>query len=169
MITTTPLRWARVDRRNPCPICGKPDWCLLSRDGGKAICARIESDRPAGNRGAGWTHNLDSSLRLRTIKPTAEAKQNPNAAPYITDAAYTALLRELSLSENHRENLRHRYLTESEINILPYKTLPSKGRREVIARLQAKGISLAGAPGFYYEAEHSVLDKLLTMHYWGTS
>jgi len=32
----------RVSRRQPCPICGKPDWCLMAEDGSAAICARIE-------------------------------------------------------------------------------------------------------------------------------
>ena len=51
--------WQRVSRRRPCPVCQKPDWCLFT--GGDdaptaAICARVESDRRAGE--AGWVHRL---------------------------------------------------------------------------------------------------------------
>ncbi len=28
-----------VGRENPCPVCGKPDWCLAAADGSAAICA----------------------------------------------------------------------------------------------------------------------------------
>ena len=52
--------FARVSARRPCPICGRPDWCLVSRDDqsspSKAICARVESKRRFGQ--AGWLHVL---------------------------------------------------------------------------------------------------------------
>ncbi|MBS1807497.1 MAG: DUF3854 domain-containing protein [Acidobacteria bacterium] len=31
----------RVKKSHPCPICGKPDWCLFSVDGKVALCTRI--------------------------------------------------------------------------------------------------------------------------------
>jgi len=153
MTTATASKWLRVNRRNPCPVCGKPDWCLLSQDGKAAICARIESDKPAGNKGAGWIHALDNSTPLPPMKPRPDAKQNPKAAPGILDTAYRALLSELSLSEAHCDNLRHsRGLTDAQIVSLGYKTLPANGRRELVTGLQSKGIRLAGVPGFYLEA-----------------
>lgn len=51
-------KWNRVNRGNPCPICDKPDWCLIAADESAVICARVESDKPAGNNGAGWVHRL---------------------------------------------------------------------------------------------------------------
>lgn len=58
MITgrTNSAKWARVSREKPCPICGKPDWCLRSDDGTAAICGRVESPRRVGD--AGWMHRL---------------------------------------------------------------------------------------------------------------
>jgi hypothetical protein len=41
----TATKWLRVSKRNRCPVCDKPDWCLLSEDGKAAICARIESGK----------------------------------------------------------------------------------------------------------------------------
>lgn len=32
----------RVSQEYPCPVCGKPDWCLRDREGHKAYCMRIE-------------------------------------------------------------------------------------------------------------------------------
>ena len=46
----------RVRRDNPCPICGKPDWCLIAGDKTAAICKRIESPKQCGE--AGWLHRL---------------------------------------------------------------------------------------------------------------
>jgi hypothetical protein len=34
--------WPRVSRTHPCPVCGKPNWCLVSADGTAAICQRVE-------------------------------------------------------------------------------------------------------------------------------
>ena len=48
--------WQRVRRDRPCPICERPDWCLLATDGSAAICARIESAKRCGE--AGWLHRL---------------------------------------------------------------------------------------------------------------
>ncbi len=52
--------YVRVDRRSPCKICGKPDWCLHSRDDpadpSRVICTRVESEKRCGE--AGWLHVL---------------------------------------------------------------------------------------------------------------
>lgn len=49
-------RWRRVARARVCPICHKPDWCLVAVDDSAVICSRVESSRPAGR--AGWLHQL---------------------------------------------------------------------------------------------------------------
>jgi hypothetical protein len=48
--------WRRVRRDRRCPICERPDWCLLSADGSAVICARVESSKRCGE--AGWLHRL---------------------------------------------------------------------------------------------------------------
>jgi len=57
--------WKRVSRRRPCPVCEKNDWCLFTGDDSAptaAICARVESEKQAGE--GGWLHVL------RTDGPT---------------------------------------------------------------------------------------------------
>jgi hypothetical protein len=65
--------WRRVTRGDPCPICGRPDWCLVagSKDAPTAaICARIESAKLCGE--AGWLHRLrDDWLRVPTRRTVA--------------------------------------------------------------------------------------------------
>jgi hypothetical protein len=152
MTTVMASKWVRVHRHNPCLVCGKPDWCLISQDGRTAICARIESDKPAGNKGAGWIHTLDKSMPLPAPKPRPDVKQTPKAAPDVLNTAYRALLAELTLSETHHENLQHRGLTGAEIEGLLYKTLQINGRRDLVTSLQAKRVRLAEVPGFYFDA-----------------
>jgi len=144
-------QWLRVNRRNPCPVCGKPDWCLLAPDGETAICARTESLKPAGTKGAGWIHRVGITTPLRQHRPRVQTSDKVRAPRPVLDAAYRALLAESSLSELHREKLRRRGLTDAEIITLGYKSLPSTGRRALTARLQANGIRIGGVPGFYLE------------------
>jgi hypothetical protein len=50
--------WRRVGRANPCPACGKPDWCLIAADGTAAICARVSDGAVKRAGQAGWLHRL---------------------------------------------------------------------------------------------------------------
>jgi len=51
-------RMKRVSRAAPCPVCGKPDWCLVANDGSAAICARIEEGSIKKCGDAGYLHIL---------------------------------------------------------------------------------------------------------------
>lgn len=48
--------WNRVTRAKPCPMCGKPDWCLLSADASACICPRTEGKKFI--EGSGYLHVL---------------------------------------------------------------------------------------------------------------
>jgi hypothetical protein len=69
--------WQRVSKGRPCPVCGKPDWCMYvgAEDSPTAaICARIESPKCCGE--AGWLHVLRDggptwSPRIRRIEVSA--------------------------------------------------------------------------------------------------
>lgn len=58
----------RVTKRKHCPVCQKPDWCLISEDGSAAICTRIEEGSVKRCGDAGWLHILrdDKHLKART-------------------------------------------------------------------------------------------------------
>jgi len=56
--------WRRVSRAELCPICGRPDWCMISGPEGSpeaVVCPRTESPRRAGE--AGWLHILRPGTR----------------------------------------------------------------------------------------------------------
>ena len=84
----------RVSRSEPCPVCGKPDWCLVSNDGAVALCMRSESTRPL--KTGGWIH------RLRDIPPDRPPLPPPPPPPprprLFNASAYFAGLR---MSWNH--------------------------------------------------------------------
>lgn len=64
-------------------------------------------------------------------------------------ATYSALLEKLTLAKDHLQNLRNRGLTDSDIEILGYKTTPVVGMTNIAKQLQSEGKYLAGVPGFY--------------------
>lgn len=76
--------WKRTSRANPCPICGKPDWCSISADGAVCHCMRSESDHACAS--GGWFHFLVERPRREfrpRFVPTAPAR------PKLFDAAKT--------------------------------------------------------------------------------
>jgi len=73
--------WIRVSRRLVCPICGRPDWCLVTDDGTAAICPRVESAKRCGD--AGWLHRLvDCPAQRHRLNPWhVPLRKEPNARP----------------------------------------------------------------------------------------
>ena len=51
-------RWKRVNRLSRCPVCGKPDWCMVAPDRSAAICPRIEEGSSRYIEGSGYLHVL---------------------------------------------------------------------------------------------------------------
>jgi len=148
MTTITASKWVRVNRRNPCPVCSKYDWCLIAQDGKAAICARIESDRPVGTKGAGWLHSLNGELPVITPKDNHPRERKQSADNL--NAVYNALLSHLKLSAKHRENLLTRGLSNTAIDYFKYRTMPASGRA-VIAHALNKEYNLVGIPGFWQD------------------
>ena len=48
----------RVSKKNPCPVCGKSDWCLIAEDRSAVICQRIQEGSVKSCGDAGWLHIL---------------------------------------------------------------------------------------------------------------
>ncbi|KKN45294.1 hypothetical protein LCGC14_0684470 [marine sediment metagenome] len=58
------FHWVRIaDAGVICPICGKPDWCMVSSDDPEnpsaVLCSRIKSNPIREISGSGWLHILD--------------------------------------------------------------------------------------------------------------
>ncbi|MFN6466164.1 MAG: VapE domain-containing protein [Nostoc sp. DedVER02] len=46
--------WAEATKANPCPLCGKPDWCSVAASGDAVLCRRTDTTPN------GWKHIKDS-------------------------------------------------------------------------------------------------------------
>jgi hypothetical protein len=148
---TTEAKWLRVNKSNPCPVCGKPDWCEISIDGTAVLCARIQSDQPAGNKGAGWIHKLTADSKSLPLPLKLETvKQSPMASVNRRHEVYIALLNELHLTDYHWEKLNRRGLTDAQITELNYKSLPLE-RHDIVKSLIESGLKLSGVPGFWLD------------------
>ena len=99
--------WNRVSRIRPCPVCGRPDWCLIAADCSAAICSRITSNQAVGDKGAGWLHRLSYDQQLQPQntfrKPRAKVKRDWSilVAKYhaaMTSEGWRCLAKELGLS-----------------------------------------------------------------------
>lgn len=55
----------RVSKNRPCPVCHKPDWCMVTKDGSTAICPRVPSNRDLG--AAGFLHRLTEAATMPPI------------------------------------------------------------------------------------------------------
>jgi hypothetical protein len=74
-----PEHFLRVSREFPCPICGKADWCMISKNGDAALCQRVESG--ARWRDAGYFHFLAGQCAV----PPAQDAAEPLSVATVTD------------------------------------------------------------------------------------
>jgi hypothetical protein len=168
-----PSLWQRVNRKEPCPICGKPDWCRVSNDGQWVICRRLdtgEGHRKVDKIGIEyWVYRLKDGPALVQLSPMPPSRTSAECATdEVLDGVYRTLLQSLSLSTQHRAQLTRRGLQGREIALRQYRSLPHQGRADLAKRLverfgeticarvpglyvreqdQRRWWSLAGAPG----------------------
>ena len=124
-----------VTRQNPCPICGKTDWCSISEDGIWCCCRRVDTGegipKVDSNSADYWLYRLDgkpfqrqdtNTETLDSILVTGD-REPERADPDNLHKVYTALLSELKLFDHHRENLNKRGLNDEQIKLRGYKSL----------------------------------------------
>ena len=79
-----PQNWVRTSEDNPCPICGKSDWCLLSsenpNDPKAALCGRVREGATKNLGDAGYLH-----IRKETgnLTPASGAILVPSKQPVL--------------------------------------------------------------------------------------
>lgn len=66
--------WHNANRNEPCPICGKHDWCAIADNGSAAICRRVPSEKmtPTG----GYVHRLGLENRSRSTMEVISNREN---------------------------------------------------------------------------------------------
>lgn len=135
--------WRPVTKREPCPVCDRPDWCAVSSDGRVARCMRVvdgpdviaredSSGTPYGLRFLDESFNPDPSRYRPDPDP-------PRAPDPVLHRVYSALLQALPLSVAHRAHLKARGLSDDAIDLAGYRTMPKEDaeRRRIMGRLRA--------------------------------
>ena len=58
------MGWSRVSRHEPCPVCGRQDYCTRTLDGTAVKCMRVKSAKQVIDKGGGvgWIHSLTNPL-----------------------------------------------------------------------------------------------------------
>lgn len=136
----------RVNRQQPCPICGKADWCSFNDR--IAICMRVESNHPVSGKMGGWLHKLTAPPVY--YQPVDRAEKAAVRAPIeVCDQVYRAMLNLLSLEHHHIKELKRRGLTAEEIEKAVFRSLTNIKPWEICQRLINMGYNLEGVPGFY--------------------
>ncbi len=109
----------RVSRANPCPVCGKPDWCLVAGDGSAAICQRIQEGSVKSCGNAGYLHILADrpknqqrrSQRRFTVEQDDRQDKDfsflqQQYSRQIKDEQFNSLSRQLGVSTQSLKRLR---------------------------------------------------------------
>ena len=80
--------WSHATKKDPCPICGKEDWCTFGERA--MLCQRVESERPAAN--GGWYHHYEkSNLRVTNLPKPKPAPAPLQAATLMSQMAVVGL------------------------------------------------------------------------------
>ena len=98
--------FARVSKKRPCRICGKPTYCGFSRDEGTSICMRISAGSRGLSRNGGNIH-VHPEIPFVTIQPRIMrpiSQSIPLASPEIRDAVFRELIK-ISPASNYREEV----------------------------------------------------------------
>jgi 5S rRNA maturation endonuclease (ribonuclease M5) len=69
-------RWMRCSRKQPCPVCGKSDWCCYLSTGEVFWCMRVSGGTVCGFR-RGRTHENGGTAWYPTLEPPVIAVLDP--------------------------------------------------------------------------------------------
>ncbi len=67
----------RVTRSAPCPVCGRPDYCLVASDGRYVVCMRTESAKPAEGGLGSWVHFLNGNTLFDVLRRISRPERRP--------------------------------------------------------------------------------------------
>ncbi len=95
----------RVSKKSLCPVCGKPDWCLIAEDSSAAICQRIKDGSVKSCGDAGYLHILID--RPKSQQHSSQRRFTVNLRDNRPDRDFTALQQQYS-----------RQITSQQVNTL---------------------------------------------------
>ena len=90
--------WRPVTRQHPCPVCGKPDWCMVKHDGTAVLCNRIDEGSKVQAPAGGWIHEMNDTAMLRNLPPKRPSRP-------VLDFSEMAAQLEYELLDHERQQL----------------------------------------------------------------
>lgn len=150
------MAWKQVSDRRRCGHCNSNHWCRYSADGDAELCMHNLDDPGAFRRTNARGEEYALYFRTPATEASREAyvrEEEPVADPDVLDAVYNALLSELSLSLEHRENMLSRGLSEDWILRAGYRSIVGEIRPAIMERLTRRfsPAVLKLVPGFVEE------------------
>lgn len=120
---TGEVKWYEVNKSNPCPICGKTGWCMISADGTKAACERMTNDKNEGKINGASIFILDGSKKkIKKIQSYKEQKNFSVLDNVRLNKVYQAILEEtfhtvgMRLEDKGYDDLKRRGLSDETIS-----------------------------------------------------
>lgn len=86
-MSKVPDGFVRVSKRRRCPVCGRPDWCLVSSDGTRAICPRTLSKQHLSDE-LGYLHILSDDFKGEPVPLSKKPEQEPPPIDWEFTARY---------------------------------------------------------------------------------
>ena len=131
--------WLNVTAKCPCAICGKGDYCSRSADDQWGVCRRQGGpdaiERQDKNGAAYYLHRLGDALPRYQAPALPAAPQIARADAVTLNQVYHRLLAMLLLETRHRQALRARGLSDTDILRRGYRSLPGPGRARIASML----------------------------------
>lgn len=151
--------FVRVNKKKPCRICGKNDWCSYTGDEAMAFCMRESSGSIKQAANGAFIHIIGGgtpTTPLRGVAITSKPKKRPFVASQeMRNLVYEYLLMVcLSLNEDHQVHLiEERGFDGEALETNLYASVPTRSQRESIEQQLADkfGDRLRGVPGFYID------------------
>ena len=84
------MSWIRVTKKEPCPICAKDNWCMVSDEGDSAMCMRVQSSKPLTLKSGelSYIHKIGDKVDKRFLpKKKEDPKPTINAKKLMEEAA----------------------------------------------------------------------------------
>ena len=158
------MQWFSVKRASPCLVCEKPDWCARSADGSWMLCRRVDAGGRHRTDRAGadyWLYSTDPSVatEVAVVPPGPRDVPESRADDATLDKVYRTLLGAAGLSDEHRDQLIQRGLSNEAIGDKLYRSVSQSTRKTVVRQLR-KDFSdevLLTVPGFYMRRERLAL------------
>ena len=146
-----------VSSEDPCPICGKPDWCRQDFKTGIVECHRVD-EGAIKETAAGWfLHkigdvHLEAPIKTRR-KSAADKFSREKLSINELTPIYDSLYSLLSLTPEHNKALEQRGLTADEIELLDYRSFPYQNdqKRRIVEKLRTEygNEKLLATPGIH--------------------